>query len=188
MTGRSQAPQAPQAPAASSPASVWNGDDSTDGGRSAGTGGYPTVRRGADDDPLTSRRYSREELSKTDGRSYGVARRARITSEQYAAALTEQTQTFSVNGQYQADPRATGRYPARGGQQPGQPANPHDRGSAQASYPYPGQPYPSRQAAAAPDQDEDRYVRPARPRNPGGNGATSTNGGYSGYGYGSGRY
>jgi hypothetical protein len=101
-----------QAPAAS----IWGRDDSAE--RQAPDG----RRRGADDDPLTSKAFSRDALLNTDGRSYRVAsRRAQqVPPDRYDAALTEQTQTFSVNGQYGADPQAaTARYPARGGQQPG---------------------------------------------------------------------
>lgn len=215
MAGRGQAQRAPAAPAtASAPASVWGRDGSSALGlpepaRTAGTGGHPTAGRNNEDDPLTSKRYSREELSRTDGRSYRVAsRRAQITPEQYAAALTEQTQTFSLNGQHQTDPQAaTGRYPARGGQPPTQPtqhANPYDSATAPASYPYPGQPYPSGPAA---DQDAERYYRPARQASPDAARSTSSgygengrynsggayNGGYpgghgNGYGGGNGRY
>ncbi len=206
MSARPPAPAPSRA--ASTPSSVWGRDESAalslpEPGRNTGTAGRHAVTRGADDDPLTSKRYSREELSKTDGRSYRVAsRRARVTSEQYDAALTEQTQTFSMNDPYQADPQpGTGRYPAYGGQRPGQlpaqqprqPASPYDRGTPSASYPYPGRPYPSRPAAA--EHDEDRRGRPARPdplRNAGYNpgAGSSAGGGYggnTGYG-GGGRY
>lgn len=200
VAGRGKAPHAPAA--ASAPASVWGQDGSPtlpEPARTGGTGGHLAARRNSEDDPLTSKRYSREELSRTDGRSYrGATRRAQVTAEQYAAALTEQTQTFSLNGQYQADPQAvTGRYPAQGGQRPAQPtqhANPYDRGTAPASYPYPGQPYPSGPAA---DQDAERYYRPARQVSPdagrGGNGGYNTGAGYNGNGghgngYGNGRY
>jgi hypothetical protein len=162
-------------------------------------------RRGNEDDPLTSKAWSREELVNTDGRSYRVAsRRAQVTPDQCIAALTEQTQTFSMNAQYQADPRATtGGYPVRGaqaGQQPGyqepQRGQHHRQPSAAqdgtASYPYPSQPYPSRSAAT--DQEEDRYYRPARHGGNGngynGNGGGGGNGyaGGNGYGGGNGGY
>ncbi len=179
-------------------------------GQAAGAG---NGRRSTDDDPLTSKKYSREELVNTDGRSYRFAsQRAQVSAGRYAAALTENTQTFSMNGQYTSDPQAPAvRYPARGGQQPGQqaalpghgsaasaaPRNPYDRGTG--SYPYPSQPYPSRTAAAR-DQDENRYPQPARPggydvgynasRNGGGghngHGRYTGNGGYPG-GHGDGR-
>jgi len=175
---------------APAPVSVWGRGDAAErrlpdvrepargapGGGANGSG--RRGRHGADEDPLTSKRFSREELSRTDGRSYRVAsQRAQITAEQYAAALTEQTQTFSIAGAQTPPDRqsATGGYPVLGGQQPGhmngngqarQSSNPYD---GSASYPYPGQPYPSRPAAA--DPAEDRY-RPARPagQDPGYNG------------------
>ena len=79
---------------------------------------------GTDDDPLTSKAYSRSALTDTDGRSYRAARRPQVSSDRRDAALTEQTQTFSMP-QYQSDSQApTARYPAYGGQgtgsQPGQ--------------------------------------------------------------------
>jgi hypothetical protein len=116
-------------------------------GRSQSTG------RGADDDPLTSKAYSREALVNTDGRSYRAAasRRSAPSGDRYEAALTEQTQAFTMTGQYPADPQSqTGSYPVRGGQQPGhqsgpQPtqrpgqrgSHPHSRHSAQQRTPLP---------------------------------------------------
>jgi hypothetical protein len=75
----------------------------------------------ADDDPLTSKAFSRSALTDTDGRSYSAAHRSQVPGDRRDAALTEQTQTFSMTSQYQADTQApTARYPAYGGQQPGQ--------------------------------------------------------------------
>ena len=190
-SARSQAPSS-AAVSSSAQLSVWGRDDSADRrvpdvrepARHGVTGANAPARRN-EDDPLTSKAWSREELVNTDGRSYRVAsRRAHVTPDQYTAALTEQTQTFSMNGQYPADPLgATGAYPVRGGQ-PGQPGQhqgqqsqqsqqgrqsqqrgqhrrqpgPYDQGTA--SYPYPVQPYSARPSAT--DQDEDRHGRPSR--------------------------
>src|SRR6202034_2776856 len=128
-------------------------------------------RHGADDDPLTSKAYSRSALTDTDGRSYRVARRANVPTDRREAALNEQTQTFTMTtGSYPADSQATtARHPSHGGQQSGQ--HPYDRGSG-PSYPYPTQPAPSRPAQ---DQDDDRYRSP-RPA------------GYGNTGYGTGGY
>ena len=149
---------------------VW-GQDAT--GRDARSQGRP--RRGADDDPLTSKAWSRSALTDTDGRSYRVAaRRAQVPDDRREAALSEQTQTFGTP-QYPADPQAgTARNPGQGAQHSGQ--YPYDRGNG-ASYPYPSQPYPSRPAG---DQDDDRYRTP-RPAGQGNNG-------YGTGGYGTGGY
>jgi hypothetical protein len=132
-------------------------------------------RRGAEDDPLTSKAWSRSALTDTDGRSYRVAaRRAQVPDDRREAALSEQTQTFSMP-QYPADQQAgTARNPGQGAQHSGQ--HPYDRGNG-ASYPYPSQPYPSRPAG---DQDDDRYRTP-RPAGQGNNG-------YGTGGYGTGGY
>jgi len=58
-------------------------------------GGSP-ARTGADEDPLTSKAYSRAALSETDGRAYRVAARR----SQAQAKLTEQAETF-IAAQYQ---------------------------------------------------------------------------------------
>jgi hypothetical protein len=149
---------------------VW-GHDAT--GRDARNHGRP--RRGADDDPLTSKAWSRSALTDTDGRSYRVAsRRAQVPDDRREAALSEQTQTFSMP-QYPADPQAgIARNPGQGTQHSGQ--HPYDRGNG-ATYPYPSQPYPSRPAG---DQDDDRYRTP-RPAGQGNNGYGT--GGYGTAGY-----
>jgi len=148
---------------------VWSQDAT---GRDARNQGRS--RRGADDDPLTSKAWSRSALTDTDGRSYRVAaRRAQVPDDRREAALSEQTQTFSMP-QYPADPQAgTARNPGQGAQHSGQ--HPYDRGNG-ASYPYPSQPYPSRPAG---DQD-DRYRTP-RPAGQGNNGHGT--GGYGTGGY-----
>ena len=131
--------------------------------RGYGSGGYPAQpqgrarRSGADDDPLTSKAYSRNALTDTDGRSYAVARRSHAPADRREAALNEETQTFSMTtGSFQADPQpAVARHPGHGGQQPGQ--NPYDLGTTGA-YPYPvGQPAPARPA----QDDRHRSARPA---------------------------
>ena len=136
---------------------MWNQDFTTGDFPSQDTGSQGRSRWGADDDPLTSKAYSRSALTDTDGRSYRVARRSRVPDDRREAALNEQTQTFSMTGPYQADPQAApARNPGHGGsQQSGQ--HPYDRGGT-GSNPYPGgQPYPAR---PAPDKDHDRYRSP----------------------------
>jgi hypothetical protein len=80
--------------------------DRRDPGRDAGreaSGSWPAAapgaapaRSAAEDDPLTSKAYSRSALGETDGRSYRVAARR----SQAQATLTEQVETF-ITGQYQ---------------------------------------------------------------------------------------
>src|SRR5262249_11638099 len=83
-------------------------DLSRDPGREPGrdpvrtSGGWPS----ADDDPLTSKAFSRSALVDTDGRSYRVAHRSQALADRRGAALTEQTQTFSMKAQLQAHPEA----------------------------------------------------------------------------------
>jgi hypothetical protein len=144
----------------------------------AGGGRHSAGWPGADDDPLTSKAYSREAMAESDSRSYraAAARRPQVPDDRYEAALSEQTQTFTVNGQYPSDPQAaTARYPVRG-QQPQQPQRPqapqHGAPGSRAttdrnpSYPYPEQqPYPPRQPL---DRDEDDpYGRPGAGRHAG---------------------
>ncbi len=149
---------------------VWRQDAANHDARNQGR-----PRRGADDDPLTSKAWSRSALTDTDGRSYRVAaRRGQVPDDRRDAALNEQTQTFSMP-QYPADPQAgTARNPGHGAQHSGQ--HPYDRGTG-PSHPYPSQPYPSRPAT---DQDDDRYRTP-RPAGQGNNG-------YGTGGYGTGGY
>jgi hypothetical protein len=149
---------------------VWSQDATNHDARNQGR-----RRRGADDDPLTSKAWSGSALTDTDGRSYRVAaRRAQAPDDRREAALNEQTQTFSMP-QYPADPHAgTARNPGHGAEHSGQ--YPYDRGNG-ASHPYPSQPYPSRPAS---DQDDDRYRTP-RPAGQGNNG-------YGTGGYGTGGY
>lgn len=149
---------------------VWGQDATNHDARNQGR-----PRRGADDDPLTSKAWSRSALTDTDGRSYRVAaRRAQVPDDRRESALNEQTQTFSMP-QYTADPQAgTARNPGHRAQHSGQ--HPYDRGNG-ASHPYPSQPYPSRPAT---DQDDDRYRTP-RPAGQGNNG-------YGTGGYGTGGY
>lgn len=148
---------------------VWRQDATNHDARNQGR-----PRRGADDDPLTSKAWSRSALTDTDGRSYRVAaRRAQVPDDRRGAALNEQTQTFSMP-QYPADPQAgTARNPGHGAQHSGQ----HPYSGNGPSHPYPSQPSPSRPAT---DQDDDRYRTP-RPAGQGNNG-------YGTGGYGTGGY
>jgi hypothetical protein len=148
---------------------VWPQDATNHDARNQGR-----PRRGADDDPLTSKAWSRSALTDTDGRSYRVAaRRAQVPDDRRGAALNEQTQTFSMP-QYPADPQAgTARNPGHGAQHSGQ----HPYSGNGPSHPYPSQPSPSRPAT---DQDDDRYRTP-RPAGQGNNG-------YGTGGYGTGGY
>ena len=100
---------------------VWSQDATNHDARNQGR-----PRRGADDDPLTSKAWSRSALVDTDGRSYRVAaRRAQVPDDRREAALNEQTQTFGMP-QYPADPQAgTARNPGHGAQHSGQ--YPYDR-------------------------------------------------------------
>jgi hypothetical protein len=138
---------------------MWNQDFTTGDFPSQDTGSQGRSRRGADDDPLTSKAYSRSALTDTDGRSYRVARRSRVPDDRREAAMNEQTQTFSMTGSYEGDPQAaSARHPGHGGQQSGQ--HPYDRGGT-GSNPYPGgQPYPARPAQGQ-DHDRHRSPRPA---------------------------
>jgi hypothetical protein len=148
---------------------VWRQDATNHDARNQGR-----PRRGADDDPLTSKAWSRSALTDTDGRSYRVAaRRAQVPDDRRGAALNEQTQTFSMP-QYPADPQAgTARNPGHGAQHSGQ----HPYSGNGPSHPYPSQPSPSRPAT---DQEDDRYRTP-RPAGQGNNG-------YGTGGYGTGGY
>jgi hypothetical protein len=148
---------------------VWRQDATNHDARNQGR-----PRRGADDDPLTSKAWSRSALTDTDGRSYRVAaRRAQVPDDRRGAALNEQTQTFSMP-QYPADPQAgTARNPGHGAQHSGQ----HPYSGNGPSHPYPSQPSPS---SPATDRDDDRYRTP-RPAGRGNNG-------YGTGGYGTGGY
>ena len=161
----------------------WSQDATGHDARNQGGG---TRRSGADDDPLTSKAWSRSALVDTDGRSYRVAaRRAQVPADRREAALNEQTQTFSEPRYPDGPQAATGQYPSHGGQQSGQ--HPYDRGAG-PSHPYPSQSAPSRPAR---DRDDDRHrtPRPAGQGNPGQGNAGQGNGGYgTGGGYGSGGY
>jgi hypothetical protein len=121
-------------------------DQGRDGSRET-SGGWPAqarsggshARAAAEDDPLTSKAYSRAAQTETDGRSYRVAARR----SQAQTQLTEQAETF-ITGQYQQPSQyqaartgeywyrddapttisqsTAARYPAPGGQAPGGPA------------------------------------------------------------------
>jgi hypothetical protein len=173
---------------------------------------------GADDDPLTSRAYSRSAVSDTDGRSYRAAHRSPVSPDRRDAALTEQTQTFSMP-QYQSDPQApTARYPAYGsqqtgpqpGQQPRQPAQPprpqlppsDGPGGGVSAMPGGGarSPYDRGTTASHPYSgqpypasatDSDQYGRPQQPGGYGTGGYSTggyDTGGYSSGGYDTGNY
>src|SRR5215472_3011568 len=124
-------------------------DLSRDPGRTSG--GWPS----ADDDPLTSKAFSRSALTDTDGRSYRAAHRSQVPADRRAAALTEQTQTFGMNAQFQADPQApTASYPAYTGQQPGQQPGQRPPGRHTGQYPVqqprqPAKPHPYDQGATS---------------------------------------
>jgi len=54
-------------------------------------------RHSADEDPLTSSAYSLRSNAGVDGRSYHGSRRSReLTRDQYEAAISQETQTFSI--------------------------------------------------------------------------------------------
>ena len=135
-------------------------DQGRDGSRET-SGAWPTqsrsgahARAAAEDDPLTSKAFSRAAQTETDGRSYRVAARR----SQAQTQLTDQAETF-ITGQYQQPSQyqagrtgeywyrddapttisqsTAARYPASGGQAPGGPAshggNPAQPGRSQAS-------------------------------------------------------
>ena len=62
------------------------------GGGTRSGGGWDSA---ADDDPLTSKAFSRAALTDTDGRSYRAARRPQVPPDRREAALTEQTRTVT---------------------------------------------------------------------------------------------
>jgi hypothetical protein len=78
---------------------------------STGPNARPGTGRGrhsSGEDPLTSAAYSLRSSSSVDGRSYQASRRAReLPRDQYEAAISQETQTFTLTD---AD-AATGRYP-----------------------------------------------------------------------------
>jgi len=138
--------------------------------------GAAPARGGSDDDPLTSKAYSRAAMSETDGRSYRVA--ARRSAAQ--TKLTEQAETFlsdlyqtaktqqSRGGDYwqyrddtpapvpqsPAAQSASGRYPALGGR-PAQPG----RSQAGPSQPAPGHAGPGQ---AGPSQPAPGHAGPGQ--------------------------
>jgi hypothetical protein len=137
--------------------------------RGAGAGTGPRSLPGTDDDPLTSKAYSRNALTDTDGRSYRAAsRHGRGPDDRGSGAVGEQTQTFGMSGQYPAEPQqgSASRYPATRAEirpnipvyQPSGPQfpPPADRGSSANPY--------HEQAPSAwppgPDRTLDQYARP----------------------------
>ena len=83
-----------QAPDRREPDRRDNGRDAADAWPAPARGGAP-ARASTDDDPLTSKAYSRAAMSETDGRSYRVAARR---SEAQARSLTDQAETFITTG------------------------------------------------------------------------------------------
>jgi hypothetical protein len=101
-------------------------------GPSTGHSAGPSTGTGAGDDPLTSDKFSVR--SAPDGRSYQAARRSRdLSRDQYDAALSQETQTFSMtdtdggSGSYPVQP-----LPANGSNSRRRPAN--DRSYGGDSY------------------------------------------------------
>ena len=100
------------------------------------SGGWPVPARGgahadraSDDDPLTSRAYSRAAVSEADGRSYRVAARR----SQAQAKLTEEpTATFTAAAGYSPDRYRAGQYET--GATEAYPAGPYQTG-ATGEYP-----------------------------------------------------
>jgi hypothetical protein len=161
----------------------------TAGPGTTGTGAQPVSRgrHSSGEDPLTSDKFSLR--SAPDGRSYQAARRSRdLTREQYEAALSQETQTFSMtdggSGAYPAQPRrrhaderpygadgygrdgaGTGGHPYPYNQQPGSQTPPYgenydtDQGS-RASRPNDARPNDARPNDARPN--EPRMSEPRR--------------------------
>jgi hypothetical protein len=119
-------------------------------------------RHSSGEDPLTSSAYSLRSAGSVDGRSYQASRRAReLTRDQYEAAISQETQTFSV-----ADAEAApGGYP--GGTPPFRPDLP------------PG-PASNGPAGTGATPGAHRSARPDA-----GNGYASNGNGYASSGYGS---
>lgn len=112
-----------------------NGREAADAWPAPARGGAP-ARASTDDDPLTSKAYSRSALSETDGRSYRAAARrseaqARLTDQaetfitghqqpsQYQAGRTGEYRQYGDDTQATAAQAPSGRYPAPGSQAPG---------------------------------------------------------------------
>jgi hypothetical protein len=83
----------------------------------AATGGFADSRINVDEDPLTSPAYSLRPRGAVDGRSYQSSRTSRGPSrEQYEAAISQTTQTFSLadsqaaGGGYRSDPLRSDGY------------------------------------------------------------------------------
>jgi hypothetical protein len=71
-------------------------------------------RHSSGEDPLTSAAYSMRSSGSVDGRSYQASRRAReLTRDQYEAAISQETQTFSVTD---AEATPSGGYPGSNSQ------------------------------------------------------------------------
>jgi hypothetical protein len=71
-------------------------------------------RHSSGEDPLTSAAYSMRSSGSVDGRSYQASRRAReLTRDQYEAAISQETQTFSVTD---AEATPSGGYPGSSSQ------------------------------------------------------------------------
>jgi hypothetical protein len=106
------------------------------GASAASTGAHARGRHSSGEDPLTSDKFSLR--SAPDGRSYQAARRSRdMSREQYDAALSQETQTFSM-----PDADGSGAYPAQ--PYPSGTAAPRRRSADDRSYAgdsYPGDPY-----------------------------------------------
>jgi hypothetical protein len=99
------------------------------GADGSGTAGRPASRgrHSSGEDPLTSDKFSQR--AAPDGRSYQNARRARdISREQYDAALSQETQTFSMSD---TDP-GSGSYPAQ--PLPANTGGPRRRHAAESPY------------------------------------------------------
>ena len=140
------------------------------------------------EDPLTSAAFSLRSSGPVDGRSYRASRRSRdLTREQYEAAVSQETQTFSL-----ADTEAAtcgypdGVPPFR--QFDSVPASGSERASGTAAYPYPGTSHTEQaQPMNTPPYGEnygyrrsedrsrpgDGYRRSEDPSRPGGSGAGS---------------
>jgi hypothetical protein len=81
-----------------------NGRETSGGWPAQARGGSP-ARVGSEDDPLTSKAYSRSAQSETDGRSYRVAARR----SQAQTKLTDQAETFITGRQQQSSQYQSGR-------------------------------------------------------------------------------
>jgi hypothetical protein len=176
-------PQPYQAPAqsyqpATQPAPVMGqGGRADPRGRSRGANGTDA---GAAEDPLTSAAYSLRAPGAVDGRSYQPRRSRDLTREQYEAAVSQETQTFSLADAQAAtggvppfrrsdglrgDPLRSDGYWSGGRPDPLRGTGTADSYGSTAGHPYPERPYgePGQSASTSPYGETYSYGYPVSP-------------------------